>query len=82
MEFAKLFTLNNGHQVLYEKGYSNEDEDKDAPNTLAIVSHAEGVRVSATMGFETQEELSEAFDTLSITTAQSFFDGLLKEIIS
>lgn len=65
-QFAKLFTLANGLQVLLVRSWSEEEQAYE----LTITTEVEGCRASVKMTFSSEDNCDECFDNFTEADAE------------
>lgn len=69
--FFKIFELPT-HQVLITK-----DFDEDSTPTVVISFFLDGVKLTQTMGFDTEKKRDIAFDSITESELQQILDGAI-----
>jgi len=69
-KWCRIISLPDGNDVLITKEF---DEEEEAPK-LNATCQIDGVRCTLGMGFKTDEQLENAFETFTVETAQNLIN--------
>lgn len=74
-QFAKLFDVQDGHQVLVTKEFNNEDDSFD----IDVRTNYGGVKATITGGYDSEAKRDQMFDEYDEVKAREFMQGILNK---
>jgi hypothetical protein len=81
MKFAKLFEIDEVHQLLLTKDVDDSDED-NLDYLITARCHVDGVKCSLTLGYDSEENRDEKFENIDFDSAKNLFSNLTNSFLT